>query len=68
MYIKIIQYQKTNGRLPDSLNEIGIDETMEDPIRYQKQTDTTFIIFYGGGLGESIVYDPKTKKWASDGQ
>jgi hypothetical protein len=68
IYLKIVQYQKTNGRLPDKLNDIGIEETMEGPIYYHKQTDSTFIIYYGGGLGESIVYDPKTKKWESDRQ
>lgn len=68
IYIKIVQYQKTNGRLPNKLNDIGIEEKMEGPIYYQKQTDSTFIIYYGGGLGESIVFDPKTKEWKSDRQ
>jgi hypothetical protein len=68
IYGKIIQYQKTNGRLPDGLNEIGVEEKMEGPIYYQKQTDSTFIIYCGGGLGESIVFDPNTKKWKSDRQ
>jgi len=67
IYLKIVQYQKTNGRLPDKLDEIGIEEKMEGPIYYNKQTDSTFIIYYGGGLGESIIYDPKTGKWKSDG-
>ena len=26
IYMKIVQYQKTNGRLPDKLNDIGIEE------------------------------------------
>ncbi len=68
IYLKIVQFQKTNGRLPDKLNEIGIQEKMEGPIYYHKKTDSTFLIYYGGALGESIVYDSKTKKWVSDRQ
>ena len=68
IYLKIVQYKKTNGRLPDKLNNIGVEEKMEGPIYYQKQTDSTFIIYYGGGLGESIVFDPFTKEWKSDRQ
>ena len=68
IYLKVIQYQKTNGHLPDKLNDLGIEDKTEGLVYYQKQTDSTFIIYYGGGLGESIVYDPKTKKWNSDRQ
>jgi len=68
IYMKIIQYRKSNGHLPDKLNDIGIKEKMEGPIYYQKQTDSTFIIYYSGGLGESMVFDPKTKEWNSDRQ
>lgn len=66
IYLKIVQYQKTNGRLPDKLDEIGVEEKMEGPIYYNKQTDSTFTIYYGGRLGESIIYNPKTGKWKSD--
>ncbi|MBN8837582.1 MAG: hypothetical protein J0I09_10000 [Sphingobacteriia bacterium] len=62
IYMKIIQYQKSKGHLPDKLNDIGIEEKMEGPIYYQKQTDSTFIIYYGRELGESMVFDPKTKE------
>lgn len=68
IYLKIVQYQKTNGCLPSKLDDVGVEEKMEGPIYYQKQTDSTFIIYYGGGLGESIVFDPLTKEWKSDGQ
>lgn len=68
VYLKIVQYKKTNGRLPNKLNDIGVEEKMDGQIYYQKQTDSTFIIYYGGGLGESIVFDPLTKEWKSDRQ
>jgi hypothetical protein len=64
---KIETYKKVNGRLPNQLNDIGIIEKEEGPIYYTKQNDTTYIIYYGLGLGESMVYDFRTKKWKSDG-
>jgi hypothetical protein len=66
--LKTVQYKKSNGRLPDGLNDIGIEEKMEGPIYFRKQTDSTFIIYYGGTLGESIVSYPLTKQWKSDSQ
>lgn len=67
IYLKIIKYKNVNEYLPESLNEIGIEEIMEGPIYYSKQSDSTFIIYYNGGLGESIIYEPETGKWKSDG-
>lgn len=63
IYLKIVQYRNSNGHLPDSLGEIGEEEKMEGPIYYSKQSDSTFIIYYSGGLGESIIYEPITMKW-----
>lgn len=65
---KIETYKKTNGYLPNHLKDIGIIEKEEGPIYYTKQNDTTYTIYYGLGLGESMVYDFKTKKWKSDRQ
>lgn len=67
IYLKIVQYRNSKGHLPDSLGEIGVEEKMEGPIYYTKQSDSTFIIYYSGGLGESIIYEPNTGKWKSDG-
>jgi len=66
IYTKVIQYQKAHGYLPDNLKDIGLEDKEEGPIYYHRQTDSTFYIYYGGVLGESIIYDPKTDKWISD--
>jgi hypothetical protein len=65
---KIEAYKKQNGHLPNNLNDIGVIEKEEGPIFYKKQTDTTYLIYYGGGLGESIIYNFETKQWESDHQ
>lgn len=66
--VKIENYKTLNGRLPKDLSEIGVVEKMEGPIYYAKKNDTTYILYYGGDLGESIIYNSKTKKWESDHQ
>ena len=63
---KIETYKKSNGHLPNQLKDIGIIEKEEGPIYYKRQNDTTYIIYYGLGLGESMVYNFKNKRWERD--
>ena len=65
---KIESYKKQNGYLPNKLNDIGVIEKEEGPIYYSKKSDTTYMIYYGGVLGESMVYNFDTKQWESDHQ
>lgn len=65
---KIETYKKTIGHLPNNLKDIGIIEKEEGPIYYKWQNDSTYMIYYGVGLGESMVYDFKNKQWKSDRQ
>jgi hypothetical protein len=65
---KIENYKKTAGHLPNHLDSIGVVEKEEGPFYYKKENDTTYIIYYGLGLGESMVYDFKTNQWKSDRQ
>jgi hypothetical protein len=56
-------FQRTHGRLPDSLTEIGESGDESGPVYYQNQGDQSFIVWYGLRLGESEVYDSKTGRW-----
>lgn len=60
---QIESYQTKNGRLPDDLSQIGIKETEEGPIYYEKKTATTYKLWYGTTVGESVTYDSDTKSW-----
>jgi hypothetical protein len=60
---KIEAFNKENGRLPDSLSEIGIEEKLEGPIYYDKKDDSEYIVWFGAGLGESVIYHSTTKEW-----
>lgn len=60
---KIESFKTENGRLPNSLSEIGIAETESGPIYYRKQSETKYIVWFGKTLGESATYDSETQKW-----
>ncbi len=61
--LKIERYKARTGHLPKNLTPIGIKETEEGPVYYEKQTDSTYIVRYGLSLGESSTYNSATKTW-----
>lgn len=60
---KIENYRVENGHLPLNLTSIGIKETEQGPIYYEKKTDSTYIVWYGLKIGESRIYNSIDKKW-----
>ncbi|WP_413533832.1 hypothetical protein [Empedobacter brevis] len=64
---KVEFFRKINNRIPDNVSEIGILEEMDSPAFYQKENDSTYIIWYGLGIGESNVYNSLTKEWKKEG-
>ena len=60
---KIETFKNKNGKLPNSLSEIGIKETESGPIYYEKKSESKYILWFGKELGESVNYDSETKQW-----
>jgi hypothetical protein len=58
---------KNNSKYPDSLEVLGIEETLEGLIFYKKISDQEYEIWFGTTLGNSMVYNSKTKKWHEEG-
>ena len=73
---KLIEYfdqqRETNGRLPTSpqadafIKTLGNDEELGRGPFY-KIEGNEFTVWYGRRLGESHVYDSRTKKWHDEG-
>ena len=62
--IKLIDdYKFKNGRLPNSLSDIGIKEKLSGPIYYDKVSEDKYIISFGMSLGESGKYYSEKRKW-----
>ena len=60
---KVEAYKKRTDSLPSSLKELGIMETEEGPLYYQKKDSINFIIWFGTSLGRSKIYSSNSKKW-----
>ncbi len=60
---RIEKFKQERGSLPNSLTEIGIEETESGPLYYQKEDSLNYIIFFGTSLGESKTYYSNIKKW-----
>ena len=60
---RIDAFYTKNGRLPLSLQEVGIKEQLEGPIFYQMTDSVDYELWFGTSLGESKVYDSKSRKW-----
>ncbi len=60
---KIESFKKDNGRLPESLTEVGIVETEAGPF-YTKKDSFRYILDAPWGFdSKSLVYDSATQKW-----
>lgn len=61
---KIEAFQKENGRLPETLMEIGKkQEELDGPITYFKKSPTRYELGAALSLERSYDYDSETKKW-----
>ena len=60
---EIEAFQKANGRLPESLSELGIADSEEGPVYYQKEDSISYKIWYGTSLGEAKVFDSTSNSW-----
>src|SRR4051812_49428948 len=53
---RIEDYKLKTGRVPNSLKEIGINESQSLELFYLKRDSMNYIIWYGTSLGESNTY------------
>ena len=60
---KIETFKARNSRLPDSLSDIGFNDTEKGPIYYRKTSDSSYEIWFGAELGESVTYNSQSHTW-----
>lgn len=61
---KIESFKKDKNRLPNSLKNVGIEEKEEGPVYYLKTSETTYKVWFGTSLGESVTYDSEKREWS----
>jgi hypothetical protein len=60
---KIEAYKSENGKLPDNLEDMGLEEKEEGPLYYQKWDSLNYLVYFGTSLGESMIYYSDKKEW-----
>jgi hypothetical protein len=61
--LRVEEFKRANGRLPNSLQEVGVEEYENCP-SYCKTKDNGYLVWYGARFGQSDAYDSRTKKWS----
>jgi len=62
MVSRIETFRASHGRLPETLKEVGMDNS-DLKVFYRKVGDDEYSVWFGTTLGESEVYNSRTKKW-----
>jgi type II secretory pathway pseudopilin PulG len=57
----IEEYKVRKKRLPNSLEELGINN--ENELFYNKWDSVNYMVWYGTTLGESVTYYSDSRKW-----
>lgn len=64
---KVEAFKIEKGRLPNSEPEMNLKVEMDSPAFYEKRTDSTYVVWYGIGLGDSRVFYSDSKTWREEG-
>lgn len=64
---EVEKFKATNGQLPTDLTELSLEFEVENEAYYELLTDSTYSVWYGTSLGNSMVYDSENKTWREQG-
>lgn len=63
---KIETFRYTEKRLPDNVNELGLEEPMNDGPYYEKKDSANYIIFFNIGFDNTKIYYSDKKEWTDE--
>ena len=62
---KVEKFRSNHQRLPRNVQELGLKADEASPAFYEAKSENDYIVWYGEELGESKIWDSKTKVWKS---
>jgi hypothetical protein len=60
---KVEAFKTKNSKLPESLSDLSLTDTEQGPLYYRKTSDSSYEIWFGAELGESVTYKSQTHSW-----
>jgi len=62
---KIEMFRQTEGRLPDNVHELGLEEPMGEGPCYRKEDAENYIVFFSIGFDHEVrIYNSDKKEWS----
>lgn len=59
---RVEAFRMSLKRLPETLEEVGIDDR-DLKVFYRKIRADEYCVWFGTSVGESVMYSSRTKKW-----
>lgn len=63
---KIETYRKIENKLPNDVQDLGINEPMNDGPYYEKKDSINYIVYFNIGFDNMKVYYSNTKRWKDE--
>ena len=60
---KIETFRKTESRLPNSVEELGLEEHMNCGPYYERKDSVNYVIYFTIGFDETLIYYSDKKEW-----
>lgn len=60
---KIETFRQTENRLPNSVEELGLEEPMNSGPYYERKDSVNYVIFFTIGFDEMLIYYSDKKEW-----
>lgn len=63
---KIEAYKKKNHELPESFEDMGINNADDKGLYYRAENHNVYIVWFGTGVGRSKVYHSDRQQWQDE--
>ena len=61
---RIEAFRTSHDSLPNTLNDLGFPEKEESKFHYKKNSDTSYVVWTGTTLGESLTFNSVGRQWS----
>jgi len=63
---KIENFKQIEKRLPNTIEELGIEESMNEGPYYEKKDSVKYVVFFNIGFDNTLIYYSDKKEWKDE--